>query len=91
MGDLHQIMTRAGARGRLWDPATRSSCMEFADTARDFLRQHGLEHLLDQTGHVRAKAFAESPEQVDLSPEEVSLRCIFSCEPLFKLGCQIGK
>lgn len=91
VGDLHQIMTRAGARGRLWDPATRSSCMEFADTARDFLRQHGLEHLLDQTGHVRAKAFAESPEQVDLSPEEVSLRCIFSCEPLFKLGCQIGK
>ncbi|CAE7258511.1 CRTISO [Symbiodinium necroappetens] len=54
------------------DPG-KSSCMEFADTARDFLRQHGLEHLLDQTGHVRAKAFAESPEQVDLSPEEVSL------------------
>jgi len=94
VGDLHQIMTQAGARGRLWDPASRSRRMEFADTARDFLRQHGLEHLLDETGHVnvrtKAQAAAQS-ERVDLSPEEVSLRCIFSCEPLFKLGCQIGK
>ena len=95
-GDLHKILTSDGARGRLWDPdRSRQSNhrVDYADSAREFLTQRGLAHLLDAQ-HVRADEALGGPQngaEVDLSPEEVSLRCIFSCEPLFKLGCQIGK
>jgi len=91
-GDLHEVLTPEGARGHLWDPARSDQSnrrVDFAKTAQEHLAKHDLAHLLDAK-HVAKVDSPDSP-RVDMSPAEVSMRCIFTCEPLFKMGCQMKR